>query len=173
MTLLFRALTVSALLLFLTPGWATGDEPLPPPSPATSAEAAGQPGSGGVEQAQALLDAGRFEEAIVALRPLLQQEPVDGNVLFLYGLASLEASQRPGRADDEREILLNEAIGAFHVMLVEAPGLVRVRLELARAFFLKGEDDLATRHFEAVLAGGVPEAVTANVQPLPRRDQVA
>ena len=164
MVLLFRALTVSALLLFLTPGWATGDEPLPPLSPATSAEAADQPGKGSIEQAEALVDAGRFEEAIVALRPLLEREPVDGNALFLYGLASLEASQRPGRADDEREILLNEAIGAFHLMLVEAPGLVRVRLELARAFFLKGEDDLATRHFEAVLAGGVPEAVAVNVQ---------
>ena len=45
---------------------------------------------------QALIDGGRYEEAIVALRPLLGQEPVDGNVLFLYGLASLEASQRPG-----------------------------------------------------------------------------
>ena len=141
---------------------AAGDEP-PPPSPATSAEAAGQPGLGSIEQAQALLEGGRFEEAIVILRPLLEQEPVDGNALFLYGLASLEASQRPGRADDEREILLNEAIGAFHLMLVEAPGLVRVRLELARAFFLKGEDGLARRHFEAVLAGGVPEAVAANV----------
>ena len=164
MTLLFSARTGSALFLFLTPGWATGDEPLSPPSPATSAEAAGQPGLGSIEQAQLLIDGGRFEEAIVVLRPLLEQERVDGNVLFLYGLASLEASQRPARTEEEREILLNEAIAAFHAMLVEAPGLVRVRLELARAFFLKGEDDLATRHFGAVLAGGVPDAVAVNVQ---------
>ena len=113
---------------------------------------------------QSLIGQGRFEEAIVALRPLLGQEPVDGNVLFLYGLASLEASQRPDRTDEEREILLNEAIAAFHTMLVELiPGLVRVRLELARAFYLKGEDDLARSHFEAVLAGGVPDEVAANV----------
>ena len=138
------------------PAWGAEDAPAPPPlAPVEDAAGTGD--------AQALIDAGRFEEAIVALRPLLQQESIDGNVLFLYGLASLEASQRPGRADDEREILLNEAIAAFHAMLVEAPGLVRVRLELARAFFLKGEDDLARRHFEAVLAGGVPEAVAANV----------
>ena len=109
-----------------------------------------------------LIESGHFEEALVVLRPLLRQEPVEPNALFLYGLASLEASQRPGRAGDEREILLNEAIAAFHAMLVEAP--VRVRLELARAFFLKGEDGLARRHFEAVLAGGVPEAVAVNVQ---------
>ena len=38
-----------------------------------------------------------------------------------------------------------------------------MRLELARAFFLKGEDDLARRHFEHVLAGEPPPAVAANI----------
>ena len=49
-------------------------------------------------------------------------------------------------------------------MLVKAPGLVRVRLELARAFFLKGEYALSRRHFEFVLASEPPEAVAANVE---------
>ena len=44
-----------------------------------------------------------------------------------------------------------------------SPYLVRVRLELARAFFLKGEDTLARQHFEHVLAGDVPEEVKENV----------
>ncbi len=154
----FRVLAVAICLMVALPAWGAEEAIDAPPPPAPVEDAAGAEAD-----AQALIDAGRFEEAIVALRPLLAQRPVEPNVLFLYGLASLEASQRPGRADDDREILLNEAIGAFHLMLVEAPGLVRVRLELARAFFLKGEDDLATRHFEAVLAGGVPEAVAANV----------
>ncbi len=48
-------------------------------------------------------------------------------------------------------------------MLVNAPGLVRIRLELARAFFLQGRDGLARRHFELVLAGGVPDTVAAKV----------
>ena len=48
-------------------------------------------------------------------------------------------------------------------LLVNEPGLVRVRLELARAFFLKGEDTLATRHFEQVLAGEPPAPVVLNV----------
>ena len=48
-------------------------------------------------------------------------------------------------------------------MLVAQPGLVRVRLELARAFFLKGEDKLARRHFEQVLAGNPPAGVALNV----------
>ena len=152
----FRVLAATICLMVTLPAWGAEDAPAPPPS-APVEDAAG---TGDV---QALIDAGRFEEAIVALRPLLQQESIEPNTLFLYGLASLQASQRPGRADDEREILLNEAIAAFHAMLVQRPELVRVRLELARAFFLKGEDDLARRHFEAVLAGGVPEAVAANV----------
>ena len=35
---------------------------------------------------------------------------------------------------------------------------------MARAFYLKGEDELARRHFEFVLAGNVPASVAANVQ---------
>ena len=49
-------------------------------------------------------------------------------------------------------------------MLIARPGLVRVRLELARAFFLKGEDSLARSHFERVLAGKPVAPVVANVQ---------
>ena len=150
---------IVAYVLIAAPAWGAEDATDPPSQTPRADEAAA---SENVD-AKALIDGGRFEEAIAALRPLLEQERVEGNVLFLYGLASLEASQRPARTEEEREILLNEAIAAFHAMLVEAPGLVRVRLELARAFFIKGEDDLATRHFEAVLAGGVPEAVAVNV----------
>jgi len=151
--LLLRTLALTACLALAAPAWGAEHEdvPLPPTAPAEA-------------EAKALLDAGRFEDAIVVLRPLLEEKPVAPSVLFLYGLASLQASQRPNRTDDDRETLLNEAIAAFHLMLVEAPGLVRVRLELARAFFLKGEDDLARRHFEAVLAGGVPQPVVANVR---------
>ena len=66
-------------------------------------------------------------------------------------------------APDRREALLDEAIAEFRAMLVADPRLVRVRLELARAFFLKGEDGLARRHFEQVLAGKPPAAVALNV----------
>ena len=142
-----------------TPGTAREEEPRPQ-SDAPPAEAAPDATE---TSAGALVDAGRFEEAIVVLRPLLEQDQIEPGALFLYGLASLEASQRPGRTDDEREVLLDEAIAAFHVMLVQRPELVRVRLELARAFYLKGQDGLARRHFEAVLAGGVPDEVAANV----------
>ena len=45
----------------------------------------------GAGAAQALIYAGRYEEE-AALRPLLWGQPVDANVLYLYGLALLEAS---------------------------------------------------------------------------------
>ncbi len=83
--------------------------------------------------------------------------------LFREGMIAVEASQRPGLSEAARDILLDQAIAAFRTMLVDDPTLTRVRLELARAFFLKGEDSLARQHFEEVLAGDVPAAVRANV----------
>ena len=86
----------------------------------------------------------------------------DLDALFQQGTAAVEAA---GKAEeDHRHELLDEAIAAFREMLVADPGLVRVRLELARAFYLKGEDRLARRHFEHVLAGNVPAPVAANVR---------
>ena len=38
-----------------------------------------------------------------------------------------------------------------------------MRLELARTFFIRGRDGLARRHFELVLAGGVPPPVAINI----------
>ena len=87
----------------------------------------------------------------------------DLDALFSDGMAAVEGAY--SETDDERrDVLLDEAITAFHAMLVVRPDLVRVRLELARVFFLKGEDGLARQHFEYVLAGDVPEEVKANVR---------
>ena len=78
--------------------------------------------------------------------------------------AGMTALQQATRAEpDKRDELLDKAIADFRAILVARPGLVRVRLELARAFFLKGEDRLAARHFEHVLAGRPPAAVALNV----------
>ena len=73
------------------------------------------------------------------------------------------ASQRPEVPEDEQDALLDEAIAVLRGILIGRPGLVRVRLELARAFFLKGEDGLAREHFERVLAGKPVLAVAANI----------
>ena len=152
-----RTAAALACLLFLcAPVWGDGhDEP-----------SAGDPAGNtfdAMTEAQALMDAGRYMDALTILGPLVQEATIEAQTLFLYGLASMEASQQAGVPDEAREALLDEAIGAFHAMLVRRPDLVRVRLELARAFFLKGEDGLAARHFETVLAGDVPDEVKANV----------
>ncbi len=81
---------------------------------------------------------------------------------FRAGMDALNAAHVI--ADREaRDGKLDEAIAHFRAILVNRPELVRVRLELARAFFMKEEDALARRHFEQVLAGRPPEAVVANI----------
>ena len=152
---LLRALVAGAVLLLAAPAWSADD--VEPPS-------SSMPGAAGVPEAQALVRVGKFEEALGILRPLAQGRAVEANVLFLIGLAATGASQQPDLADDEREALLDEAIASLRAMLIDRPDLVRVRLELARAFFLKGENDLSRRHFEHVLAGSPPGPVAANVR---------
>ena len=144
-----RALVVVVCGLFAVSALAEKD-----PSPPLPAAA----------EAQELIQSGKFEEALTVLRPLTRGRSVHADVGFLLGLAAAGASQRPGLPDTEREALLDEAIAVFHAMLVGRPELVRVRLELARALFLKGEDSLGKQNFERVLAGNPPAPVVLNVK---------
>ena len=130
---------------------------------AGAAAAPSAPPSAELTEARALVRAGKPEEALAILRPLARGRSVHADVLFFIGIAAIGASQRPGIGEDSRDALLDEAIAALHAMLVGRPGLIRVRLELARAFFLKEEDRLARRHFEQVLAGNPPAGVALNV----------
>ena len=146
----------TAVLVFLLPAAPVSAAAPTPVAP--SAEAAREAGA-----ARTLIRNRRFDEALAVLRPLARGESVDAPILFLYGLAAIEAAQKSGLSEDARATLLDEAIAAFRTMLVARPELVRVRLELARAFFLKREDSLATRHFGLVLAGKPPAPVALNV----------
>ena len=145
-----RALALVACVMFAAPCGATVTAPSAPPT-------------AGLTEARALVMAGKPEQALTVLRPLARGRTVHADVLFFIGIAAIGASQRPGIDEDRRDALLDEAISALHTMLVGRPGLIRVRLELARAFFLKGEDRLARRHFEQVLAGKPPAGVALNV----------
>ena len=152
--LVCRALAASTFLILAAAASNAQDEPPPSADPAAV----------GLAVAGALVQSGRFEEALSVLRPLAQDDPESTDILFLIGLAAIEASQRPGTAEADRVALLDEAISALNTILIDRPGLVRVRLELARAFFLKGEDSLARRSFELVLAGeDLPPGVAANI----------
>lgn len=115
-----------------------------------------------VVHARVMVGNGAYEAALKLLRTLGQARADDVEVLFLTGLAAM------GLAEDreegaERDALLDEAISALRTILVDRPELVRVRLELARAFYLKGRDRLAREEFERVLAGGPAPPVVANV----------
>ena len=79
------------------------------------------------------------------------------------GLAAVAQALKTPRGR-KRDALLDRAIAIFRGMLVRNPNLLRARLELARAFFLKGEDRLAGREFDRVLAAGPPEPVKANIR---------
>ena len=97
----------------------------------------------------------------VTAQDATQPDRID--LLFEIGMTAMTAAELTDSAAERRE-LYGRAIAAFRRILVDRPDLVRVRLELARVFFLNGQDGLARRHFEAVLAGGVPPPVAANIR---------
>lgn len=70
---------------------------------------------------------------------------------FLRGLQALSAGDAAG------------AIRIFRAILAEHPGLARIRLELARAYFLAREWEQSRREFFALLSGDLPEPVKANI----------
>lgn len=90
------------------------------------------------------------EAELALLASASEADPVE--VLFLQGMMALEQRR------------LDAAIEAFRAILALRPELVRVRLELARALFLNGDDEAARFHFERVLAAQVPQTVANNVR---------
>ena len=117
-----------------------------------------------INVARALVQQGRFQPALQILRQFDANHPDRLDILFLIGLAALGAHQQIPADAGVGDAFLNEAIRAFHAMLVQQPGLMRVRLELAYAFFLRESDDLAKQQFELVLAGNPPPVVAANIR---------
>ena len=98
------------------------------------------------------------------MRPLADSDRADiTDIRFLTGLAAIAAGER-AFDPSTRAALLDEAIAALRAILIDRPELTRVRLELARAFFLARDDDLSRRHFERVLAGDPQPAMAANIR---------
>ena len=149
---LFAVLALSASLLLALPALASSPANTAPP-----------PVDAAVAQAKGLIEAGKPEEALAILRELPREEPHRTGILFQTGLAAIAAADKINLSEPAREALLDEAVAVLRTILIDQPGLVRVRLELARAFFLKGEDSLSRQHFERVLAGKPPQEVADNV----------
>jgi hypothetical protein len=110
--------------------------------------AAGLAASSPLDKAKSLISAGRFDEA----RALLQDQPGNAETHFLLGLIAVD--RRDYRA----------AIAQFRKALAIDPGSARLRLELARAFYLAKDYSNAEFQFERALAGDLPPAVKANAR---------
>ena len=114
--------------------------------------------------ALALLLEGEIDDAVDILRPHLPGDARAVDLLFESGRGTLSAAEiTPPSETARREALLDASITIFRAILDAHPDLVRVRLELARAFFLKGRDSLARRHFERALGANPPPPVVANI----------
>lgn len=98
-----------------------------------------------------MIQQGKVEQVADMLEAL--DASTDGNeqVRFLRGLVAMRQGEH------------RKAIAIFRSILVNHPQAVRVRLELARAFFTVKDYQNADRQFRAVRAGNLPPAVQANI----------
>jgi tetratricopeptide (TPR) repeat protein len=104
-----------------------------------------------IQAAQLLIANGRLDDAKKVLEQHLKAASEDSEILFLLATIAVGEKDYDGAISLYRRILVNE------------PNAERVRLELARTFFLKGDYDNAERQFRFARAGEVPDAVKANI----------
>lgn len=98
------------------------------------------------DAAAALIEGGKLDDAKRVLAHVLQLTPNDNQAIFLVGIIAV-AEKR-----------YDAAIEAFRRILAAEPNRERVRLELARAFFLEADYDNAERNFRFARAGDLPPA---------------
>jgi tetratricopeptide (TPR) repeat protein len=103
------------------------------------------------DAAALLVQGGKLAEAKRVLAAQLEKAPDDPQALFLSGLVAVAEKD------------YDKAIEQFRHILVLEPDVERVRLELARAFFLAGDYTNAERQFRFARAGNLPDEVKANI----------
>ena len=103
------------------------------------------------EAAQLLIANNRLDDAKKLLEQVLAANPDDSEALFLMATVAVE------QKDYDR------AISLYRRILVHEPDAERVRLDLARAFFLKGDYDNADRQFRFARAGNIDNKIKANI----------
>jgi tetratricopeptide (TPR) repeat protein len=104
-----------------------------------------------LQAAQLLILANRLDDAKQLLERYLAANAEDNEAQFL--LATIAGEQKE----------YDKAISLFRRILAREPPTERVRLELARAFFLKGDYDNADRQFRFARAGDIDDTVKANI----------
>lgn len=114
-----------------------------------------------LDLAGAALEQGQLDTASKLLELVRRAEPDNRQLQFLDGMLALAQ----GRLDD--------GIAALRALLNRDPTLLRVRLELAHALFLRRDFDAARYNFELALgAPELPEAARANVRAYLRQIEV-
>jgi tetratricopeptide (TPR) repeat protein len=104
-----------------------------------------------LQAAQLLIANGRLDDARKILDHELAARPDDSQTLFLLGTVAVAQKD------------YDTAISLFRRILVREPDAERVRLELARAFYLKGDYDNADSQFRFARAGDIDDAVKTNI----------
>ena len=100
----------------------------------------------------ALMKNGRLSEAAAIVKARLAEVPDDVQARFLMGMIAIAQNE------------YRQAIRAFRAILIDQPRATRVRLELARAFFLSKDYANALTQFRFALADDPPESVQANIR---------
>jgi tetratricopeptide (TPR) repeat protein len=98
-----------------------------------------------------LLKAGDVASAQSVAEQVLVLRPHDEEAAFLLGMTQV------AKGDYRR------AIRQFRAILINHPDSARVRLELARAYFMDKDYANASRQFQLARAGKLPPAVVANI----------
>lgn len=96
-------------------------------------------------------EAGRYSEAYEAFSRLFRQHPEDPEINLAYALSAKKAGK------------YSHAALALDRVLVLQSGNLRARLELADAYFLMQQYELAREQFNTVLAAQPPEGVRENI----------
>lgn len=129
-----------------------------PPVPVVAAPEATQPqvltldARQMVVKIERLIAAKEYALAETLAKALEQDKDHKFEAQFLQGIAAVESGR------------LKEAIGRFRAALSAQPEATRVRLELARALMLKGQDAASSYHFRlASRANDLPPEVRATV----------
>ena len=105
-----------------------------------------------IREADGMMKSGKSADAYNLLEPKEGDYSGDVGFDYLLGIAALD-SGKPDRATI-----------AFERVLIVNPNFSGARLDLARAFFAMGSDDLAKNEFETVLIQSPPEQVKVVVQ---------
>jgi outer membrane protein len=101
---------------------------------------------------KAAIDSGNYKAARIVLDQLLRANPRAVEPVFYMGVL------------ERREGNLSKAAEYFRIILVNNPGLHRVRLDLATTLFELQNDKNAEFHFQQLLAADIPDQVRQDIE---------